>query len=157
MTKRPRITAELAALLERAAGIWAASADREGNPETARVMGSQVRDKGRALTVYLPTEQAGRTLRNLEEHPELTVFFATMTEYRALQVKGEVVAVRETDAADRKAQEAFRQMYIEQATSVGVARAVVSRVIFWPSTAVDLAVREIYVQTPGPQAGTPCP
>ena len=138
-----------------AAGMWAASSDREGNPEAVRVVGTKVREKGGMLTLYLPTEQSGQTLRNFDNHPEIAVFYASMAAYRAVQVKGEVVGVREARAVDRKFQEAYKQRFIEQAVSVGMARAVVERLAYWPSTAVDVAVREIYVQTPGPQAGTP--
>ena len=108
------------------------------------------------MTLYFPTEQSGRTLANLEKTRQVTAFFVTQTTYRAVQVKGEVVAIRPSRAADRKVQEAYRKEFVELAVAVGVSREVVSRIAIWPSTAVDVSVREIYEQTPGPKAGTPC-
>jgi general stress protein 26 len=156
MAERPQISSDVASLIESGAATWAATCDGEGNPEPARVMGTRVREDGRALTLYFPTDQSGRTLANLEKTRQIAVFFATQTSYRAVQVKGEVVAIRPSRAADRKAQEAYKQKFIELAVAVGVPHALVSRLAYWPSIAVDISVREIYEQTPGPKAGTPC-
>jgi general stress protein 26 len=156
MEERAVIPPEIALLVESGAASWAATTDGEGNPEATRVVGTQVRDNGRALTIYLPTEQSARTLRNLEDTREIAVFFASQTKYRAVQVKGEVVAIRESRVADRKIQEAYKKKFIEMAVAVGVPPALVGRLAYWPSTAVDLSVRELYDQTPGPKAGTPC-
>jgi general stress protein 26 len=146
----------VATLIESGAATWASTSDGEGHPEAARVMGARVRENGRALTLYFPDEQSGHTLANLEKTRQVAVFFASQTDYRAVQVKGEVVAMRPSRAADRKIQEAYKEKFIELAVAVGVPRALVSRLTLWPSTAVDIKVRELYEQTPGPNAGTPC-
>jgi general stress protein 26 len=156
MVERPQISPDIVSLIESGAATWAATSDGEGNPEPTRVMGTRVREEGRALTLYFPTQQSGRTLANLEKTRQVTVFFATQTSYRAVQIKGEVVAIRASRAADRRVQEAYKQSFIELAVAVGVPRALVSRLAYWPSTAVDITVRELYEQTPGPRAGTPC-
>jgi general stress protein 26 len=156
MEERPTIPADIAALIESGASTWAATADGEGNPEATRVMGTQVRENGRVLTVYLPNEQSGRTLQNIDKTRQITLFYAQQTKYRAVQVKGEVVAVRESRVADRKIQEAYKKNFVELAVAVGVPLALVGRLSYWPSTAVDVSVRELYDQTPGPKAGTPC-
>jgi hypothetical protein len=155
VAKRAKIPTELVALFESGVATWAASADGEGNPETVRVFGTRVRNSGSELTLYLPTASAGRTLANLDANPEVAVFFVAQGNYRALQVKGEVVGVRESRAPDRKFQETYRHQFITQVMSVGVPEALISRLECWPSTAVDVAVRELYVQTPGPGAGAP--
>jgi general stress protein 26 len=156
MVERPQISPEIVSLIESGAATWAATSDGEGNPEPARVMGARVREDGRALTLYFPNEQSGRTFANLEKTRQITVFFASQTNYRAVQVKGELVAMRASRAADRKIQEAYKQKFVELAVAVGVPRALVSRLACWPSTAVEISVRELYEQTPGPKAGTPC-
>jgi general stress protein 26 len=156
MGERARISPEIASLLESGAATWAATSDGEGQPEATRVMGARVSEDGRSLTVYLPTEQSARTLANLERTREITVFFATQTNYRAVQVKGEVAAIRKSRAADKKVQEAYKEKFVELGVAVGVPRALISRYVFWPSTAVEISVRELLNQTPGPNAGTPC-
>jgi hypothetical protein len=156
MAERPQIPPDIVPLIESGAATWAATSDGEGNPEPARVMGTRVSENRRGLTLYFPIEQSGRTIANLEKTREVTVFFATQTSYRAVQVKGEVVAIRPSRAADRRVQEAYKQKFIELAVAVGVPHALVSRLVCWPSMAVEISVRELYEQTPGPKAGTPC-
>src|SRR5262249_20834501 len=109
-------------------------------------MGARVAQDCQTLTVFLPTEQSGRTLPNLAETGEITICFVSMRDYRAVQVKGKLIAVRECDADDELHVLRYRRAFVESCVAVGLAREVVERMVWWPSTAVDLSVRELYSQ-----------
>jgi hypothetical protein len=153
--KRARIPDDLVPLIEGGAATWMATRGAGLEPELVRVMGSLVGEGGRTLTAYLPLEQARRTLANLEVYPEAAIFFARLTDYRSVQVKGEVVAVRGTDAEEVERQARYGQEFADVCARIGIPRDLVATLTYWPSRAVEVEVRELYVQTPGPNAGAP--
>jgi hypothetical protein len=120
-------------------------------------MGARVSAGRETLTVFLPTVQLERMLENLAVRKEIAVFFCRVTDYRSVQVKGEARAVREAAASEHAHLAAYQRDFMDQCAAIGMKRELVARMSFWPATAVELFVRELYQQTPGPQAGAPWP
>jgi hypothetical protein len=78
------------------------------------------------------------------------------TDHRAIQLKGTWLGERRTDEADRAHVERQRDALTQELGLVGVPRSLWRRIVWWPSLALRMEVREVYVQTPGPKAGQAC-
>jgi hypothetical protein len=151
----PQVPEELVELLEDGVAAWLATHDAELSPEAVRVWGTRVGPDRRTLTLYVSDEQAGRTYDNARANGQLAVFFCRMTDYRAAQVKGELIALRPTSDDERERQAEYARAFIATSIVVGTPREPTERLAFLPSTAMELRVREVYMQTPGTGAGLP--
>ena len=75
------------------------------------------------------------------------------TTYRTVQLKGEVVSVREPTAEQLAAVDDHVEAFSREAEEVGLMPGTGRRFLDPGLVAVTLAVRELYDQTPGPSAG----
>jgi hypothetical protein len=103
--------------------------------------------------VFVPRDLVGATLANLADNGQIAISVARPADHKALQIKGHAVAVGDATEADRAVQELYRGALVEQLAMVGMARAFGRRLAWWPSVAIQVAVAEVFVQTPGPGAG----
>lgn len=137
--------------------VYVATRSDELLPESMLGMGLRVHADRRTVTVYVPNVTAARTLANLEgkgEVPVALAFCHPPTE-RALQLKGVCKGVRPSTESERELQQVFRSALIASFAAVGVPRAQTRGLPWWPSTAIDVEVAEVFRQTPGPDAGEP--
>jgi hypothetical protein len=155
VTEGIEIPRDVVELVEGGAAAWMGTCDGARVPEAARIMGARVHESRRALTAYLPAEQSGRTLQNLRECPELSIFFCVVFTFRAVQIKGALVRVREAEPHERAIQERYSKEWVEANAKVGMPPELIARMKYWPSMAIEMSVREMFVQTPGPGAGAP--
>ena len=140
-------------LLASGVTIEVATRDAALAPDLTSGAGVAVRDPSTIL-VYLPKcRPTERALRNLEDNGQIAATFTRPSDDRGLQVKGKVRSVREATQDDRCVQEMYRGGLAEQFALVGVPRSVTRRLRFFPSVVVEIDVREVYDQTPGPRAG----
>jgi hypothetical protein len=135
--------------------IWLATTNRECVPQTTRSMGARVHGEGRMLSLFVPSEQAARVLANAAPGAKLAVTFVRITDYRAVQVKAEIRAVRPCGDDERHWPEQYREAFVVANIKVGMDRELIAQMTYWPNTVVEVAVRELYAQTPGPNAGAP--
>lgn len=149
------ITGDLAAFLEsHGVAIWVAIASPECVPQTTRAVGARVDRESGTVRLFLPVEQSARALANVRRGATMAATFVKIDDYRAVQIKGEVVGQRPGDDADRRWAQAYRDGFLEANVRVGMAREVVSLLAYWPCACVEVVVREQFVQTPGPNAGS---
>jgi hypothetical protein len=130
-----------------------ATSDGAGHPEITRGMGAIIDQPGCSITVLAPTEQAGRTLINLRARPHASLFLCSIVDYRAAQMKGDVLSVRPSTRSDRVVQERYLRDFVTACGVMGYSRELTERLVFWPSVAIEIKARELWVGTPGPQAG----
>lgn len=149
----PPITEELVELIASGVDVVVATCDDKLEPESMLAMGIRAHIERQTLTVYLPQALATATLRNLETNPELAVTLIRPSDHKAVQLKGGLVSIRPSTELDREFQSIFRSALIEQFEGVGIPRAYTRRLVWWPSLAVEVAVRDAFGQTPGPRAG----
>jgi hypothetical protein len=102
------------------------------------------------LTVYLPHAFAGRTIQNLEENGQIAVALMRLSDYHAYQVKGCAAEWRVVEERERPPLELHAAAYADAAGEIGQA---IRRVAFWPAVAIDVEVRAVFLQTPGPGTG----
>lgn len=155
MRGSPTITDDLLELFASGVDCYIATRDAQLVPETTLGMGLRVHADRRTVTLYVADVALGATRANLELMPRAPIA-ATLChppDHRAVQLKGHCIALRPSTHADRELQEVFRAAMIAAFAAVGVPRTTTRALPYWPSTAIELEVSEVFTQTPGPDAG----
>lgn len=127
--------------------------DENLRPEVLRAVGVAVAPDRSTLTVYVPAELAERTLANLEANAELALTFSHVIDHRTVQLKGKLLSLRRSRRNERPLQERWLAAFAEQLHMVGFSRRLALRTRIWPSLALEVEVRDLFAQTPGPGAG----
>ncbi len=121
------LPADLLSLVEGASIMHLATRNAALEPVSVLAFGLRVEDAGRELTLFLPAA--------LSEVP---------------------LGERRTDEADRAFVSGYRDALTQTLGLVGVPRSMWRRVNWWPALALRMEPRELFVQTPGPSAGSRC-
>jgi len=151
----PLLPEELSELIATGVDVYVATRDATLEPESMSAMGIRLHRERNALTVYLPQATAAATRKNLEDNAEIAVTLIRPTDHKSVQLKGKALSIRPSTDTERELQSIFRAGLIEQLEVVGMPRSATRRLVWWPSLAVEVAVREVFRQTPGPAAGEP--
>lgn len=146
---------EIVELIASGVDVCVATRDRELEPEAMNAMGIRPSADRSLITVYLPVALAEQTRKNIEDNGDIAVTLERPIDLRAVQIKGKVVALRPSNDADRERQLVFRSALVEAFGIVGVPRSWTRNLVWWPSLAVDVQIRDVFLQTPGPSAGEP--
>jgi hypothetical protein len=151
------IPGKLIRFLEQDANLgFAGSRDRDLVPFGHRVSGWRVGADQRTMTFLLPDEFLPRLVESLQENRELAVTIEAFPSHETYQFKGHYLSHRPVDEGDLEAADRVRRRFVRNLRIVhtdapeDVLKAFVSR----PALAVDVEVLEIFLQTPGPGAGT---
>ena len=147
------ISDEIVALIEGGASMAVATRDAQLVPSCMRAMGVRVHADRRTLDVFLPAATAGRTRANLAVSPEAAVSFSRPRDHRTVQMKGPVRVVREARADEQAFVDAYRHAFARQLDFVGMPPAYTLHIAWWPCVVIEVVVRDIFQQTPGPGAG----
>lgn len=146
---------DLVDYLESGISILVGTRDARNIPEVTHGVGATVARDRTAVTVYLTEAWARIALANLADNGEIAVGFSRPLDNFAIQLKGRVTAIVPSAAADRRIVDRYHTVYGEQLYLTGMPRSITRRLAFWPASAVTFEVRDLFVQTPGPDAGKP--
>jgi len=146
---------EIVELIASGVDVYVGTRDGSLEPESMMAMGVRAHPDRATLTVHLPAALAEATRRNLEANGEIAVTLIRPSDFKAVQVKGRAGAIRPSNELDREIQSIFRAALVEQFETVGIPRSTTRRLVWWPSLAVEVHVRDVFTQTPGPRAGEP--
>jgi len=149
----PALSDEVLELMGSGVDVYVATRNAHNVPESMLAMGLRAHADRSGVTVYLPEKLAGLTLQNLHENGEVAVTLCRPSDLVGMQLKGIASGTRPSNETDRQHQLEFRAAMVEQFAFVGVPRSATRRLHWWPSIAVDVTVRDVYLQTPGPRAG----
>lgn len=147
------IPEDLAEMFEGGVSVLVGTRDASLRPEATRGYGAVVHADRQRITVFLPTEVSARACANLRDNGRVCVGFSSILEAKTIQVKGQLEELRECDETDRAVIERYQMAYAEVLTVTGLPRALTRSLNAWPSVAVRFVVEDIFVQTPGPNAG----
>jgi hypothetical protein len=143
--------------LEQHANVgYAGIRNRDLVPFGHRVSGWRVGTDHRTLTIFLPDEFHERLVDLLQQNGELAVTVEEFPTHETYQFKGHYLRHRGIEDSDVQLADRFRRRFAKSLRPMNpeapeeVLNAFVSR----PSLAVEFEVLEIYLQTPGPGAGT---
>jgi len=131
--------------------------DENLRPAHTYAVGAMVHEDRQTVTVLVPSARAARILPHLESNGRVALGMA-LASHEAYQLKGAYLATRPTDAEDLARQEAYRQALLSDALRVGfpeeVARPMTLGFAYTSSIAITFRADEVFLQTPGPGAGT---
>ncbi|MFB3906776.1 MAG: hypothetical protein ACE15D_00080 [Candidatus Eisenbacteria bacterium] len=122
-------------------------------PDCCRAVGARVEDDGEELTVFLPAATGEGNVENVKSNGRIAVCFSRARDHRSLQLKGQVVSIREGGEDDRRIVQRYRAALAEAFGFIGIPPRLTLRMNCWPCYAVRLHVDGIFLQTPGPGAG----
>jgi hypothetical protein len=151
------IPGKIVRFLEQYANVaFAGTRDRDLVPSGHRVCGWRVCTDQRTMTALIPEEFTPRLVESLQENGELAVTVEEFPSHETYQFKGRYVRDRGVQDEDIEIVDRIRKRFVRSVRPIfadapeDVLRAFVSK----PALAVEFEVLEIYLQTPGPGAGT---
>lgn len=147
------MTDALAAFLEQPLMCILAATDSEGRPTAGRGIGVEVVDDRTAIEVIFSSWQWPALETAIRETGRLAATFVTPADYVTYQLKGPA-AVRDVVPGDLLRAGHFMARATGALEALGVPSSIIAP---WltdrGATAARLTIAEIYIQTPGPQAG----
>ena len=130
--------------------------DESLRPAHTAVVGAMVHEDRQTVTVFVPSERAQRALAHLEANGRVALAVAQAS-HEAYQLKGTYLSKRPTDAEDVARQEAYRKALLADALKVGfpeeIARPLTQGFAYTPGVAITFRAEQVFLQTPGPDAG----
>ena len=126
-------------------------------PAHTFAVGAVVHEDRETVTVFVPNARAGRMLADLESNGRVALGIV-LASHEAYQLKGSYLSTRPTDASDLARQETYRKALLEDALRVGfpeeIARPLTQGLAYTPAIAMTFRAEQVFLQTPGPGAGT---
>jgi hypothetical protein len=144
-------------LEERASIGFAATRDRNLVPYGHRVSGWQIDASGRTLTAFVSPSSSGQLVESLLDNGRIAVTLEEVGTHETYQIKGRYLSHRparpaEIDIAGRTRGRFAKGLrtYFPDPKVVAALEASIPT----PSLAVEIEVHEVFLQTPGPGAGS---
>ncbi len=151
------IPGKILRFLETRANIaTAATRDRELVPHGHRVVGWRVGPDQETLTCLIPALFTTHLLEDLEDNGHFAVTIEEIPTHETYQLKGRYLRHRKAAGEDMVANARMRERFVAglQVLRAEAPAAILGAFILEPTIALDIQVSEIYLQTPGPGAGT---
>lgn len=130
--------------------------DAELRPAHTSAVGAVVEADRRTVTFFVAERCSARLLSDLRDNGRVAFSFGWVS-HEAYQLKGTYLSSRVTSEEDVARQERYRAKLLvaaRQAYPEELARPFALGVAYHPGVAVTFRVEEVYLQTPGPGAGT---
>jgi hypothetical protein len=143
-------------LNETANAAFAGTSTRNLVPAGYRVSGWHVDSAGRTLTALMPEPFAASFVEAVRENKTVAFTFEDLTTAETYQLKGQYVSHRPVTSAEADSTNRTRDQFarhLSQLYQDPRVESVVKASIALPTLAIDVEVREVFVQTPGPGAG----
>jgi hypothetical protein len=131
--------------------------DEALRPAHTVAVGAVVHADRQTVTVFVPTARSGRVLRDLTGNGRVALG-AGLASHEAYQLKGTYVASRPTSDVERARQEAYRAALLADTLEAGypeaIARPLTQGAAYTPGVAITFRAEQVFLQTPGPAAGS---
>lgn len=144
---------EWAEFLENGVATTISCCDANLKSKGARGIGAVVGLDRKTVTFYIQKESALRILPLLKEFKKVAVVSSLPSTYKTLQLKGVYLSHRDADARDRIILERYRELFFSETDKAGVPGLSMRRLVSFPAIAVDVEVTQLFLSTPGQQAG----
>lgn len=123
-------------------------------PNFTWAFGATVNAGEDAITFYVPDVEGAETLRNFEDNGMVALTMSEASTHETYQFKGKCLSIRPSEDKDTAIQDIHRSKLIAHLGPLGYGEAIWSGFTIYPSTAVTFKVEDVFVQTPGPGAGS---
>jgi predicted pyridoxine 5'-phosphate oxidase superfamily flavin-nucleotide-binding protein len=140
-------------LLQTGVSVMVGTRDASLIPECTRAWGIHVTTGRDTVTIFLSETIAGKTIDNLRGNGKIAVTCTRPTDHTTCQLKGQVLRIKSATPADRDASRRWHREFVAELRAIGVPSALSEAWIVEPTVAVEIAVTEVFDQTPGPGAG----
>ena len=136
--------------------MWVGTRDRELRPFHAYVGGAVVDDDRETVTFFVIEKRAKEILRNLADNGRVALACGQAS-HEAYQLKGSYLSSRPSNETDYAVQEEYRAKLwpgLAQYWPEDLVKAQTLGAVYKPSMAITFRAEEVFLQTPGPNAGT---
>ena len=133
--------------------VLVGSADAGGVPACCRGIAVSTDHALARATIYVPVATSRDVIANAATTKKLAVMITRVVEHVGVQLKGTVEAIRMAGADEGPFVRRRLQEFAEVLDEIGLPRRVFLSVSHWPAFAIEIAVEEVFDQTPGPRAG----
>ena len=151
------IPGKILRFLEQHANVaFAGSRNRDLVPHGHKVCGWRVGADQRTMTAFVAEEFTPGLVESLQENGELAVTVEEFPSHETYQFKGRYLSDRPVRHDDLEIVDRIRKRFVRSLRSIyaQVPEDILGTFISAPSLAVEFEVLEVYLQTPGPGAGT---
>jgi hypothetical protein len=128
-----------------------ASCDTERVPSLVRAHGCRVSADRRQVTVFVSVPRAAAVLRDLRAGGAIAVVFSLPRTHETIQLKGTRASIVPLEDGDHARIKAYAESFMDEIRYVGYKESFARALI---SSAEDESVGVMFVQTPGPNAGS---
>jgi hypothetical protein len=136
--------------------MYAGTRDERLRPAQTYVIGAVVHPDHETVTFFVPESRSERILSDLTNNGKIALALGLPT-HEAYQLKGTYISFRPTEAKDRAVQEASRAKVLSALLQAGYPEQLVKPHVlglaYRPGIAITFRAEEIFLQTPGPEAG----
>ena len=143
----------LTEFLEQGLAIHIGTRNQRLEPNGCRVTAVRVEEEGRHLVAFIPKAATKAVLDDLQSNGQAALSCTRPADDRAVQVKGEVVSVRDATGDEETFAIAQWRGFLKQLDLIGLPGVGTSSWTMWPCVAVKIRVTALFSQTPGPDAG----
>ena len=153
-----RLPPELLEMIGRGVSAIVGSRDAQLRPSIMRAVGTHITADGASVTVYLSRAQSQQLLQDVASTGCIAVVFSEPATHRTVQLKAARADLRPATEADRPVLQRYLDSMEHEIERVGYSRAMARAMLahrIEDLVAVSFAPEQAFVQTPGPQAGTP--
>jgi hypothetical protein len=148
-----RLSEELAEFVEGGLSMLVGTRDAALRPHVGRSVGAFVCPDRETVTTYLNKALSAQSVANLQDNGRVALTFSRPYDHRTLQIKGQMISLREGTEEDRVKQERWLAGFVEHLYIIGLPRSLTRQIKIYPSLAHTLRIEGIFEQTPGPGAG----
>jgi len=125
-------------------------------PAQTFVIGAIAHSDHETITFFIPESRSERILSDLNNNGRVALAVSLIT-HEAYQLKGVYLSSRPTDAKDQAVQEVYRSKllsaFLRASYPEQIAKPLVLGFAYQPGIAITFRAEEIFLQTPGPEAG----
>ena len=136
--------------------MYAGTRNERLYPAQTYVIGAVVHPDQETITFFVPESRSERILSDLKSNSRVALAVGLLT-HEAYQLKGVYISSRPTDAKDRSVQEIYRSKLLSAMIQAGYPEQVMKPFVlgfaYQPGVAITFRAEEIFLQTPGPEAG----
>ena len=143
----------LTEFLEQGLAIHIGTRDARMRPNGCVVTAVRVEDEGRHLVAFIPKAVTPAVFDDLRSNGQAAISFTRPSDDKAVQVKGEFVAVEDVSEADQQFAMSQWEGFLRQLDLIGLPGKATATWTLWPCAAVRIRVTALFSQTPGPEAG----
>jgi hypothetical protein len=136
--------------------MFAGTRNEKLHPAQTFVIGAVAHSDHETITFFIPESRSERILSDLNNNGRVALAVSLIT-HEAYQLKGVYLSSRPTDAKDRAVQEVYRSKLLSAFLQAGYPEQIVQPLVlgmaYQPGIAITFRAEEIFLQTPGPEAG----